>query len=84
MVQLDLMKQEQITSLDTYAKQLQMSGAAGQQAATGFNQATTTSPTSTLTATGGQTRDPNNITSAVGQIGNYQSDKDLPLWMQGQ
>ena len=82
--QLEQMRQEQTLSLDTYAKQLQMAGASGQQAATGFNQATTTSPTSDITATGRQSTQPVGIGSAVGQIGNYQSNKDLPLWMQGQ
>ena len=87
--QLDMMKQEQVTSLDTYAKQLQISGAAGQQAGTQFGAATTTSPTSNITATGRQSTTPVGLTSAVGQINKDderyqgpQSYSNLPLWMQ--
>ena len=89
--QLEMMRQEQQTSLDTYAKQLEMYGQSRQQAGQQFRAATTTIPTSGITATGRQSTTPGGLSSAVGQIGRdygseYRqgavSNKDLPLWMQ--
>ena len=90
--QLDMMKQQQQMDLDTYSQQLQMSSGAGQQASQQYLGATSTSPTSQLTATGKTGYTPQGISSAVGQMGDLDertqfmqgavSDKDLPLWMQ--
>ena len=89
--QLEMQKQQQQMDLDTYAQQLQMSSGYGQQATQQYLGATSTSPTSNITATGQQSTTPVGIGSAMGQIGDDDrtrflqgavSDKDLPLWMQ--
>ena len=66
--QLEANRQQQQLDLDSFAQQLQLSSGFGQQATQGFNQRTTTSPTSDITATGRQSTRPVGITTATGQI----------------
>ena len=75
--QIEMMKQQQMLDLDTYARQTAMYGQSGQGAVDAFKQNAPTDPTSQYRATTNTGYNNNDISSAQGYMGNDEEENGL-------